>query len=464
MKTDQNFSPNLLIVFGRYPVPGRTKTRLIPALGPAGAADFQRRLTETTVETVTRFAKPHKIGVMVCFEGDSKKKMRRWIGADAILSRQVPGSLGERMQAAFLDAFQRGTNRVVLLGTDIPQIKTDHLKQAFDALDKNDLVIGPSTDGGYWLVGMNHPVDLFKGIQWGTDAVFGQTVALAKKQGLRVKTLAPLNDVDTGEDLKQVLPGWSGEKPYVSVVIPALNEAANIEAAIERAMNEEAEIIVVDGGSVDNTVELASSTGVRVVTGPRGRGMQQNLGAKTATGRVLLFVHADTLLPPGYVNYVFEILMDRKTVAGAFRFKTDLEHPSMKVIEFVTNIRSRYLKLPYGDQGLFVRKSIFESAGGFPEIPVAEDLVLLRRLLKYGRIGIAPAHALTSARRWQNLGIFRTTLINLMILIGCYVGVSPVTLASMYRSKDKKPTKIPPNGMAGSSRVQGARRSREKAV
>ncbi|MBW2605548.1 MAG: TIGR04283 family arsenosugar biosynthesis glycosyltransferase [Deltaproteobacteria bacterium] len=433
MNRGQSSSRHRLIIFGRYPVPGRTKTRLIPALGPAGAADLQRRLTENILETVRRFARPREIGVEICFEGGSKKKMRRWLGTGASLYRQVPGNLGERMYAAFLDAFQRGADRVVLLGTDIPQLRANHLEQAFDALAENDLVIGPSTDGGYWLIGLNRPVDLFEGIKWSTDAVFGQTLYLAKGQGLRVKTHSPLKDIDTAEDLKQVLPGWAAKGPYVSVVIPALNEAVNIEATIKKAMHEDAEIIVVDGGSIDNTVEIASSAGVRVVTGPRGRAVQQNLGAKIATGRVLLFLHADTLLPTGYVNYIFEILMDRKTVAGAFRFKTNFDHPAMKVIELLTNIRSRYLKLPYGDQGLFILKSVFESVGGFPEVPVAEDLFLIRRLSKYGRIRITPAHALTSARRWQTLGLFRTTLINQIILIGCCLGVSPGALASIYR-------------------------------
>ena len=208
MNRDQSTSPDRLIIFGRYPVPGRTKTRLIPALGPAGAADLQRRLTEDILEMARRFAKPRKIEVEICFEGGSKQKMRRWLGSKETLSRQVSGNIGERMQSAFLNAFQRDAKRVVLLGTDIPQLNTDHLKQAFNALAENDVVIGPSTDGGYWLIGANHPVDLFKGIHWSTNVVFSQTLALAKKQGLRVKTLSPLNDIDRAEDLKQVLPDW----------------------------------------------------------------------------------------------------------------------------------------------------------------------------------------------------------------------------------------------------------------
>ena len=127
MNTDQTSSFNRLIIFGRYPVPGRTKTRLIPALGPAGAADLQRRLTEKILETVRKFAKTCEIEVEICFEGGSKKKMRRWLGSDTIFSRQVQGNLGERMQAASLDAFKRGADRVVLLGTDITKLRSDHL-------------------------------------------------------------------------------------------------------------------------------------------------------------------------------------------------------------------------------------------------------------------------------------------------------------------------------------------------
>jgi len=230
MNKGQYSSRDRLIIFGRYPVPGQTKTRLIPALGPAGAADLQRRLTENILETVRKFAMSREIGVEICFEGDSKQKMRQWLGSGEILSRQVSGNLGERMQAAFLDAFQRGVHRVVLLGTDISQLRTDHLEQSFDALAENDLVIGPSTDGGYWLIGLNYPVDLFEGIKWSTDTVFGQTLALAKEQGLRVKILTPLTDIDTAEDLKQELPGWSAKRPDVSVVPGASYEKTDLKA------------------------------------------------------------------------------------------------------------------------------------------------------------------------------------------------------------------------------------------
>ncbi len=428
-----------LIVFGRYPVPGQTKTRLITAIGPVAAADLQRWLTEKTLDTAKAFAFPRGIHVEVCFEGGSEQRMRRWLGAGVSLSPQVSGNLGTRMQAAFLAAFQQGSRRVVLVGTDIPELRTDHLRHAFHAINENDLVIGPSTDGGYWLIGLNRPAHLFQSIKWGTGAVFGQTIALANEQGLRIKEVDVLTDIDTSEDLKQLPPEWTSKKPYISLIIPALNEEAHIETAIRSALNEDVEVIVVDGGSTDDTVARAIRAGAQVETSYRGRARQQNRGALCAGGRVLLFLHADTRLSGSYVNHVFEILMDTETVAGAFRFKTNHDASLMKLIELMTNIRSQYFKLPYGDQGLFVRKSVFEAVGGFPEVPIAEDLSLVRRLLKKGKIRLAPVYAVTSPRRWQTLGLFRTTLINQVVLAGLFLGIPHSTLSSLYQiSRVKK--------------------------
>ncbi len=422
-----------LIVFSRYPIPGRTKTRLISAIGPAGAADLQRRLTEKTMATVRAAASRLNLGVEVCFAGGSERKMRRWLGSDTVFSRQVAGDLGERMCSAFAEAFQNGCSSVVLLGSDIPRLGTDHLEQAYTAIKEHDLVLGPSSDGGYWLIALRKPANLFMGINWGTEAVLGQTLALAKRQNLKFHLLEPLTDIDTVQGLKRWRPEEAEQRPYISVIIPTLNEAENIEAAIHSAHDEDVEVIVVDAGSSDSTAKKATAAGARVTESLNSRAFQQNRGAALALGRVLLFLHADTLLPHGYVGHIFEAMMDPKTVGGAFRFKTDLDSSFMKATELMANIRSRYLKLPYGDQALFVRKSSFESLGGFPEVPIAEDFYFVRRLRSHGRLQIVPADAVTSARRWQTLGPLRTMLINWLIVIGCYLGVSHRVLASLYK-------------------------------
>jgi rSAM/selenodomain-associated transferase 2/rSAM/selenodomain-associated transferase 1 len=433
MKSSLTHKRNCLIIFTRYPVPGKSKTRLISLLGPAGAADLHRRLTEKTFATVSAFSFQNPVSLEIRFKGGSVKKMQRWLGKGIKLSPQVPGDLGRRMHSAFSAAFEAGFKRVVLLGTDIPDIHTTHLKQAFKTLSGCDVVIGPSTDGGYWLIGLKRPEAIFRGIQWGTNRVFGQTMALVESRDLKVRTLQQLTDMDSPADLRQWLQKEAIRRPYISIIIPARNESARIKKTVSLAKNEDAEIIVVDGGSTDDTVNLAIKAGAKVLKSRPGRAAQQNLGTRYARGQVLLFLHADTLLPKGYIRHIFETLIEQKVVAGAFRFKTDLQGPIMKLIELVANFRSRYLGLPYGDQALCLRRSIFDSTAGFPDVPLAEDLFFIRSLGKHGRIAIAPAYALTSARRWRTLGVFRTTLINYIILAGCYVGISPNKLARLYK-------------------------------
>ena len=433
MRQKQDTHRDRLIVFGRYPVPGQTKTRLIPLLGAARAADFQRALTERTVRTDRAFVGRQGIAIEACFEGCSEKKLRRWLGSGLIFSIQCAGDLGQRMESAFRDAFQEGCHRVVLHGTDIPGLSTLHLQEAFEALKEKDLVLGPSTDGGYWLIGLKRHADLFRSLEWGASTVFAKTVAAAQHLNLSFQVLGPLTDMDTSEAVTQCMPEWAEQRPYVSVIIPTRNEAARIEDSIARARSRDAEIIVVDGGSTDNTVEKASRAGARIITASPGRAMQQNEGAAAARGTVLLFLHADTRLPKGYVSHAFDIFLDPGTILGAFRFKTDSDEPRMKIIEFLANFRSQNLRLPYGDQALFIRKSAFERAGGFPEVPIAEDLVFVKKLSKMGRVGIAEAEAVTSARRWLKLGAVRTTVINQFILAGLAMGVSPHTLSRIYR-------------------------------
>lgn len=424
-----------IIIFSRYPIPGQTKTRLIPELGRIGAAELQRKLTEGIVKTARKVASRGNMGVEVWFTGGDKQRMGQWLGDAAVFLNQPQGSLGHRMGVAFEEAFLQGCRRVVLVGSDIPGVRPRHLNQALEALGKNDLVLGPSTDGGYWLVGMGGCHDIFGGVDWGTDRVLEQTIHTAKRLGLKTSTLDPLTDIDTVDDLRQWYTREAEQRPYVSVIIPCLNESKTIEASILSARNDDAEIIVVDGGSSDDTVEKARAAGAWVESSVCGRAEQQNAGAKRARGTILLFLHADTVLPENYIDHVFESFMDPQAAAGAFRFRTDMDRPLMKFVEYMTNLRSRHLNLPYGDQGLFVRRSIFSEIDGFPLVPVAEDLLLIRRLAGKGRIRIVPAHVITSARRWRNLGTLRTTMINQLIALGCLMGVPPRFLASLYRDR-----------------------------
>jgi len=425
-----------LIIFTKYPVPGKSKTRLIPLLGPTGAADLQKRLTEKTLETAKRFKHTREIDVEVCFDNGSKRNMIAWLGPEPRYSYQISGNIGTRMHQAIRSAFLSGYKPVLLIGTDIPDITEEILNQAFYGLSNNDLVLGPSTDGGYWLIGLNNPEDLFQGIQWSTPQVFKQTLRIVRKQNLSFHLLDPLTDIDTEKSLRKVLPQEAKRKPFISVIIPTLNESSNIETAIHSARHADTEIIVVDGGSTDGTLHQAKKSGALIITGPKGRARQQNAGAKRALGKVLLFLHADTILPEEYPAHVFDTLMDKRVVAGAFKFKTDFSHPFMTLVELGANIRSRYFHLPYGDQALFLYKTMFDALNGFPDVVIAEDLFFAQKLSSSGQIRHVPVPILTSGRRWRIRGPIRTWLINTLILAGCKMGVSPKRLKSLYKIPD----------------------------
>ena len=434
LQASQMPSEQRILLFGRYPVPGQTKTRLIPALGPVGAADLQRRLTEKTLDTLLHADVP-AASIVFCHSGGTRSQLQRWLGRAGIgFDRQQGADLGARMDNAFRAAFRFGCARVVMVGTDIPALTPDHLDTALEALRRHDLVLGPSRDGGYWLIGMRRPLDLFQNIKWGGPQVLTQTLAAAGRLGLSVAQLETLNDIDTPADLSD-WPSPEYRRTYLTVIIPALNEAGNISRTIEAAQAADSEILLADGGSSDQTISIARAAGIAVIQAPRGRAIQQNTAARHASGRVLLFLHADTRLPADYPAQVFETLMDPAVVAGAFGFKADWNRRDMRLIEQTVRLRATLFQLPYGDQGLFMPRAVFARAGGFPLVPVAEDLLLVRQLKKLGRIALAPGSAVTSARRWRARGLWRTTLRNYLIAGACLAGIDPKHLAPLLRSR-----------------------------
>ncbi len=436
-----------LIIFARFPEPGKAKTRLIPALGPEGSADLHRRMCEKTLAGVQELQNTGT-SVKVYFDGGKESLFQDWLGRDFSYLSQGKGDLGTRMRRAFEDSFREGAARVVIVGTDCPGLSPRLCRQAFEALQENDLVLGPALDGGYYLIGLRRPAgELFRGVPWGTDGVLRKTRRIAKKLGLRVSFLETLGDVDRPEDL----PVWEtaayslpfppggvlkmgATSSLISIIIPTLNEQDNIAACLASTeTTSPVERIVVDGGSGDRTAGIARSCGARVIATPRGRGRQMNAGARIAAGELLLFLHADTRLPPRYAETVRATLSLPGIAAGAFEFRLDATSPSLRFIERVANWRSRRLQLPYGDQAIFLRSSLFQASGGFPDTSIMEDYEFMMRLKKFGRIYTAPYPATTSARRWEILGTWRATLLNEAVVVAYYLGVSPSSLLRLAR-------------------------------
>ena len=425
-------SKNHLIVFGRYPAVGKVKTRLIPALGPAGAAVLQKRLTDRTMISACRLSARNGVQVVFCHDDGNRERMDRWLGLKDIgYQQQACGDLGRRMYVAMCAAFRRGAQRVILIGTDIPGLTTAILTQAFDRLNDHDLVLGPSADGGYWLVGMTRPVNIFDGIAWSQPTVLNHTLELAHRKGVRPCQLDPLADLDTPDDLARSFGGKLANVPYLSVIIPTLNEAQHLMSTLASAASADSEVIVSDGGSTDRTVELAASLGARIVSGGSERASQLNRSATVARGEVLLVLGADTQLPPNYVSHIFDALMDRHTRLGAFRLATNMLAPAMRWMAYLTNLHAAWLRLPCADQGLFMRKSDFNAIGGFPNFSLAEDRYLARRMARMGEIALVPATAVTSGRRWQRQGPGRSTLINTALTLGCLADIPAHRLAPL---------------------------------
>ena len=241
--------------------------------------------------------------------------------------------------------------------------------------------------------------------------------------------------------------------PVVSIIIPALNEAAGIEAALQslqawrRNDDGAVEVIVADGGSGDATRRLAVALADQVIEAPRGRARQMNAGAAAACGDALLFLHADTFLPEAAPRAVVAALSGAETLAatvsgrglaskiawGRFDVNITGAHPMLRVVAACMNLRSRITGIATGDQAIFMTRAAFDAAGGFPDQPLMEDIDMSRRLK-----GLAPpvclrAKAITSGRRWEARGVWRTIFLMWRLRLAYYFGAAPEYLAARYR-------------------------------
>ncbi|NJN32647.1 MAG: DUF2064 domain-containing protein [Synechococcales cyanobacterium RM1_1_8] len=295
-----------LIVFSRYPEPGRTKTRLIPTLGAVGAARLQRQMTEHSLATVAQLQRQRPVQVWICYAGAEAEAFRAWLGEAWDYWPQAEGDLGDRLAQAFQAAFLAGAQRVVAIGIDCPALSPALLGEAFDQLKAQDLVLGPALDGGYYLIGLKGlwpslSTRLFRNMAWGTAGVRAETLARAELEKLAVAQLTLLGDVDYGSDL----PLWierqrpaarnpaqppldplpdpqpksqskSQLRPALSIILPVLNEAAALASNLPILLDQidplafwadpshnsqpiPVEVIVVDGGSGDQTVLIAQA-------------------------------------------------------------------------------------------------------------------------------------------------------------------------------------------------------------
>ncbi len=438
-----------LIIMSRVPQPGNTKTRLIPALGNEGAAQLHAALIRRTWQTVKRFQEQESCQVCVHYSGSDIEVLKELMPS-AEFKSQTGETLGDRMDHAIRSSSSSPGGPYVVIGTDSPELDETILSRAFDELRVVDVVLGPALDGGYYLIGMREPeAHLFHEIAWGRSEVLQSTIRRCQELRLSYSLLDELSDIDEPDDLlvcrklggdfEKILVGDQSAK--LSIIIPTLNEESSlprqleaIKMATDRFEGGAIEIIIADGGSQDQTVEIAREHRVRVVSVKGGRGRQLNAGAALASGEYLLFLHADSMLPERAFDEIDRILSGG-VVLGAFRLGIDGERRLLRWVEWGANLRSRWWSLPYGDQGLFLRREDFLGMHGFRPWPMMEDYEIVRRARKLGRVKISEEAVLTSARRWNRRGIMMTTLINQLCLVAFHSGVSVGRIERFYRGR-----------------------------
>lgn len=434
-----------ILVFARVPDAGKNKTRLIPALGPELATRVYAWLAKSTLQQAREAMIACQFRVWILFCGGSLQQAQEAFGDEFLYDEQIGEDLGAKMAFAVQRRFEAGASRVVVIGTDCMELTSQDLQDAFAKLEANDLVLGPARDGGYYLIGLTRMLpNLFTGIEWSTNRVLAQTEAKAHQLGISPARLPERGDIDEPEDLLPLRHRmWKMSEPLIpwvpgrlSILIPTLNEELSLPKTLEaiRQDHQDIEVILADGGSTDKTIELAQQANCRVLKVERGRGRQLNAAASIASGEWLLFLHADTQLPKGFYETVRQSWQPG-VAGGAFRLRIDAPGVGLRCLEFAVNWRSRHFQLPYGDQGMFVRASDFYRLGGFKSMPIMEDFEWVERLQREGRIALTANHVVTSARRWQRLGLIRTTIINQICVLLYRFGVSPQKIARFYRGR-----------------------------
>ncbi len=434
-----------ICIFAKPPVAGTVKTRLAAEIGAERASQLARAfLVDTCAATrALTWARP------VLATSDALAPELR-TELDMPVWPQGDGDLGARMERVLARALTEAPFAIAF-GADSPGLPPRFLEAARTALATADAVIGPADDGGFYVLGLRRcPPGLLAALPWSVPETCVRTIERLRAAGLTVTELAPWFDVDRADDLARlhdlldtgaiVAPSTRRVLgvPPVSIIMPVLDEARRICGAIDDALAVPGrkEVIVVDGGSRDDTLALARTRPVRVIESSRGRARQMNAGAEVAAGEVLMFLHADTTLPLDALDRVHAVLGDRGVVAGAFRTWTVAEAddvPWYAPLLHLADLRSRYTSLPYGDQAMFVRAETFRDVGGFPDQPLMEDLEMARRLRRRGRIAAVPARVRVSARRFVARPVFYTLVTNAFPAL-YRLGVSPDRLARLYRN------------------------------
>ena len=413
------------LIFLRYPVPGKVKTRLSAEVGAEKAAGIYEKLLRRTLGIACDLKRksPRVRIILYCTPHDPIQKLMNRFRGPWEFRPQEGAHLGHRMANALRAAFEEGARRAVLIGSDLADVEASDIEEAFLNLREKVAVLGPAADGGFYLVGTDRPVrSPFDFSTWGTSEVFSRTSREFEAEGFRVCLAPKRNDVDRKCDLER-LDRDPLFKDSLSIIIPTLTQPEKLSPFLqylEDSIWPGDEILLVQGTAFEKTALHRLSPVLTVIKTLRGRGIQQNVGAMLSTGDILFFLHDDTIPPPEFPYLIRTGCRDKPLAPGCFRLRF---LPSTRALELISgwaNLRTALFNLPYGDQGCFCRRELFEKAGGFRRRYLMEDVEIFRKLRKVSgasAVSIMSAYVNTSPARYLRNGVLRASLQNHSIFL-----------------------------------------------
>lgn len=442
-----------LVLFLRYPEPGRVKSRLAQAVGPKEAAHIYEVLLRRTMGILIDFKRlqPH-VQLFLAFTPPEREiLLRKRFDGPWDFFPQEGSHLGERMEKAILHTFGLGHENVLLTGADLLDTKAEDFIQAMDAVSLGHAVLGPALDGGFYLIGLNRPCgEALRPDQWGNADVCLRTEHLLRKDGFQVARTSLRRDVDRPEDLT-----FFHNDPLLhrnlSVVIPTVSGPGQLAPLLNRlkaGLWPGDEIVIVRGTERPrHRISTHSGQGspLRTTQSQMGRGLQLNAGARATRGDLLFFLHDDSLPPEHFSYAVRKVCLNSDLDLGCFSLAFSPSTPGLDLIAAGANLRTRLLGLPYGDQGLHCSREAYERAGGFEKPYLLEDVEFVKNCRRFGKLRILPEGMLTSPRRYLKRGIIRTWLKNQLILLLYGLGVPNKTLEALYyqhKEKAVSPTRL----------------------
>ena len=321
------------------------------------------------------------------------------------------------MYNAISEVLAEGAEAVSLSGTDIPMLSAEDIESSFTVLENNDIVLSPTEDGGYYLVGMKKAnKEIFDIEGYGTGSVYENTKQKIEDMGLSLGTGRRHRDIDTKEDIKAYYgiirtdldfrkthtAIFLKENKSIAIIIPTYNEEETIVSLMNqlKGIKDRCEIVFVDGGSTDNTVKLIEESKFRLLHSKKGRNNQMNLGALSVEADILFFLHCDSTLPPNPLKEILDLMEIYR--AGCFGIAFKSLSPLMFICRYISNHRVFDRKVMFGDQGIVIDRDLFMEIGMYPDLPIMEDYQLSLTLKEKGvKLGMARHRIYTSARRFK---------------------------------------------------------------